>query len=416
MPKTEEEASKKLDDFFSDDPKPGNTGATGASGATGSTGGTGNTGATGPTGSSGATGATGANDSNDDEPQFTRPPKADKKDNKDENLANLRKDRDAFKAKVEDYKKTFGDLDPDVVKPFIEFLKEDADGAITQESVLARLEEWRTQQEEIQSLKDKLQEKEKFVEQLDVQHSEEFKQKYNQPFLDARNNLLLEIANVAPDKTIIGEKSTRKFYDFLSTNTAFDGIELKAAITAFKKDYKEETGEDYTEALNPSSIMNVVRDYRLKAQQRQQAYENWGASKTEAQKKQQQEALQNQERIQKESRRQRVTLASKAFREFDLDDQFDFLDDKQAKKLFDEEFQFGEKMFNGKPEDIPPYDELITRGAKSRLLDQILPDYKRLKALEKELQENERAGHKGNKTPKLDANGKEKETDWLNPA
>lgn len=348
----------------------------------------------------------------DDTPIFDRTPRKQKGNPPEESIAALRKKKDELQLKVEEYEKKFGDLNPETVNPILDHLKENFEGAITEESVRDYLIETKALKEENETLKQQLSEKEKFVEEIDIQHSSEFKKNFTEPLQQAQQSILIEIANVGPDgKTIIGPKSTQQFYQTLIQGQ-FDGIALKAEVSKFKKAYKEETGEDHPELPPVNSLMNLVRNFQKKSEDRDNAYKHWGKTKEENKKKQEQEYFQNQERSQKENRKQRVTLASKAFREFPLDEEFNFIEEKEAKSLFDEEFRFGEKLFTGKPEDIPPYDEMISRGVRARLFDIWAPIIKKYLEQEAKEQDSKRSGIHKNTRPNLDKKS-EDQKDWL---
>src|SRR5690606_595407 len=106
-----------------------------------------------------------------------------------------------------------------------------------------------------------------------------------------------------------------------------------------------------------------------------EAFTNWKSKKQEEEQRSMAEQEQQNEFLQKKTKRERNTLATKAYREFDFDT-FDFVDESEVSDFFREEFREGEKIFAG--EKVPPYDAMLTRGVKARLWDKFGPRLKEL--------------------------------------
>jgi hypothetical protein len=122
------------------------------------------------------------------------------------------------------------------------------------------------------------------------------------------------------------------------------------------------------------------------------AYENWGKHKKSSEEMliaKQQEDL---ERVNRSNKRVRVEQSSKAFQEFNFDE-FPFIEESNVADIFKEEFEFYEKLSNGV--DIPPYSDLITRGAKSRLWDMYAPMLKELIEFKEKSKKGDNNGIKG---------------------
>lgn len=347
----------------------------------------------------------------DEEPDFKREPKqvaqkTEKQVKHEESAKALREQRDQLQQNLQVIKDVFGEADPSAFKPFVEFILDRSEGVVTPESIQEILQEIQSKDEKISEFQVKLDEKEKYVSELDIRYSEEFKTQYLKPAEEAQSSLLLEFATISPDGKIIGPVSTRKLIDFLTKTPDLDGIKVKGSIEAFRKEYKEETGED--PAISGfTSIMNSLREYQSKNEKLQSAYENWSEEKKKSQEQSALQAEQEREASAKRNKRERSNLSTKAFREFDIDD---FMDESEVQSFFKEEYDKGEKIFNG--EDIPPYDQMISRGVKARLWDKYKSKLKELIDLEKLVKKNTDSGIR--KTVAFDGDKKTAtEGDWF---
>ena len=137
------------------------------------------------------------------------------------------------------------------------------------------------------------------------------------------------------------------------------------------------------------------------------AYVDWKTTKEEKRKQSESEQQILTEAQQRANKKKRVELASKAFREFDLEE-IPFVTEKEAEELFKEEYQFSEKIYTG--ESVPEYDALLQRGVKSRLWDKYQQELVDLRKFKEEVEEGERNGLPGSK-PKRESKVPTK--DWL---
>lgn len=323
-------------------------------------------------------------------PIFTREPK--KKKAPDESFNEIRKARDEAIKEASQFKQLFEGFDkPDVVKPIVEFIKDIANGPVTEDVIVSFLDEVKNKDQEIIELKSKLEEQEKTVNELDVRYSSEFKEHYEKPYRQAAEDLFLEFANVTDDKKVIGPKSTKKFNDFLLNINDIDGRSVKSALQAFAKEYREETGE---EAVLPTinSLMSSLRSFHSNKEKLNEAVSNWKIKKQETQRQYEIRMEQEREALERKSKRERTTLASKAYSEFDFDS-IDFIEEDEVKGIFNKEFQAYENILKG--EAVPPYNELLTRGVKANLFDKLIPRLKELMEKESKQKKDERSGLPG---------------------
>lgn len=343
-------------------------------------------------------------DDDSDEPDFTnkgkkqegKPDEKKKEEGKkgrEESIADLRKARDEAVGESKKYKEVFGDADVALFKPLIETIQEQVDGPLTPEAVSEIIEGYKSKDERIAELEEQLQNQDKTINELDVRHSPEFKKKYEAPYLEAGQNLFIEFANLNENKEILGPNSTKSFHDFLTGKIdELDATSVKAELLKFSKAYKAETGED-PELPTISSLMTSIRHFREKRDDMRQAYGTWKETKEKAKLSQQAEEEKNREFLTKKNKRERKNLATKAYQSFNHADVEDFVGDEDLTKLFQSEYKKGEDLFDGK--EMPSYDFMIQRGVKSELFDKMLPELKRLKALEKEWEAKEREGLPG---------------------
>lgn len=249
-------------------------------------------------------------------PQFKREQK--KPVPKEESIAALRKQRDEAIQASKLYTETFGEHKPEVIKPLLDLVIEEADGPITAEYVTNKISEFKTLKEKITELETELQDKEKKVTELDIRFSDEFNKGYKEPYEQAFNTLFLEFASVTEDKQIIAPKATQEFRDFLVANPDIDGIEVKVQMQKFAKAYKAESGEDAT-LPSVNSLMQSLRQFKTARERMQVAYTDWKKTKQQQQQQQIAEQQLQTEAQKRANKKARIELASKAFRNFDLD-------------------------------------------------------------------------------------------------
>ncbi len=345
---------------------------------------------------------------NEDEPQFVREPR--KKATPDESIATLRKQRDEERERNKIFTETFGEHKPQLIKPILDLVSEYADGPLTEDSVAAVITKLKDAENNINSLQEELQKREQIISQLDVEHSSEFNSKYKEPYKLAHDTLFLEYASVASDKSIIAPKATDALHKLLTSNPEISGIEVKQALSQFAKAFKEESGED-AQLPSMNSLMNSLRAFKSSREAMQDAYTNWKTKKEEDAKSAQANQQIQTEAQKRASKKMRVDLISKAYREFDLD-VIPFVDDKEAEELFKEEYDFGEKIFEGK--EVPTYDAVMQKGVKARLWDKYASKLKDLIELEESIQKGERNGLPGSKNQVI--KNKVDTKDWLGGA
>jgi hypothetical protein len=329
--------------------------------------------------------------------------KKDKPD-KEESISILRKQRDELQEKVKAYEDT--GININSLKPILDYVSESADGVLDEDTAKIIVQEIKSKDEEIASLKETLQDKDKKIAEIDIRYSDDFKTKYQEPYVQASESLLLEFASITPEKKIIAPKATKALHDSLMDKAEeLTAIDVKAMLSQYAKDFEEESGETAS-IPTINSLMKSLRDFSTARGSMKNAYENWSSIRKQESDKSIAEKEKESEAVQKQKKRERSKLFSKAFQEFDLD-ALDFIDEDAAKETFNEEYKFIEKII-ADPDKAPGHDELITRGVKSRLWDKHLDNYKRLLALEKEISK----GRKRNDGT-ANVNNINKDDDWL---
>ncbi len=333
-----------------------------------------------------------------------------KKVTPDESIAALRKARDEERKKNEVFTKIFGDNQPEAIKPLLDYIQEHVEGPMTVDAVTAAIEDLKGTKNKVTELSTELQEKEKKVTELDIRFSDDFKKNYELPYKEAFDTLFLEFATVAEDKTLVAPKSTQAFHALLTSNPEITGLDAKAALMKFAKDYEAESGE---KPMLPSmdSLMSSLRKFKVTKATMHDAFTNWQTKKKEDAQRAVAERQIQSEAQKKASKKMRTDLVSKAFREFDLDS-IPFVDDKEAEELFKEEYAFGEEIFDGKK--VPEYDSVMARGVKARLWDKYSKKLSELLELEKTMEEGERNGLPGSRRIINTKTGEK--VDWLGGA
>lgn len=335
-----------------------------------------------------------------DRPQFTLEDKKEKpkRTTKEESIQALRSQRDDLSQKLKSYEETLG-TDLESLSPLLNFIKEKANGPITQDSINAILEEYNNSSSKLSELEKALAEKEGKIRDYDIRESEEFKTKYQRPYEDAFQGLLYEFANINPtDSSTIGPKSTESLMSALTDKDAsnLQAKDVAVLIRKFVSDYKQETGEEPSAVPSVTALLKSQREFISKRNEIQKAYTNWSQEKMEAQRKLAAQEEQQTQLLQSKAKRERVQLITKAYREFDRDE-IDFVDEKQLSSFFDEEFDFTENAISG-GKDAPTHDTLYQRGVKARLFDFILPKYKELVDLHGDIKQDQNSEVKGGGT------------------
>lgn len=341
-------------------------------------------------------------DEDDDVPTFERD-KPKKKPTQEESNGILRKKLDQAEQELKTYREKFTDISPDAINPFVEYLTEVGEGVVDADLSKRIIEEIKSKDIEITELRAQIQEKEKKVADIDVRFSDDFKNKYEEPYKQSANTMLLEFANVSPDKKILAPQATRDLHTYFAENSdKLDAVEVKAKLQEFRLKYKEETGGEDVTIPSVTDMMKAIRSFDKSKKDMHEAYNNWGSKRKSEEESRKAEQEREREMAYKAGKRERMSLATKAFREYDID-KYDFIEEDDLKAIATEEFSLGEKIMQG--EDIPPYDKLITRGINSRLWEKHRDNYLRLLKAEEQKKPKE-----GSTTP-----GERAQTtkDWL---
>jgi hypothetical protein len=332
--------------------------------------------------------------------------KKEEKPTKDDSIATLRKQRDELASKVKQYEES--GIDPQVIKPILDLITDSSDGVLDQSTVEAIVTEIKSKDKEINDLKEALQSKDQRIAEIDIRFSDEFKTKYEEPYKQSAQSLLLEFASITDDKKIIAPVATKKLHDALVEKSGeLTAIDVKAMLGSFAKEFEEESGE---QASIPTinSLMSAIRAFDKSRKDMQGAYQNWSTKRKEEEDKLHAEEEQNRDLLSKKEKRERIKFVNKAFKEFDFDSH-DFLEEDKIKESFNEEYEFIEGIYNN-PEKAPTHDVLISRGVKSRLWDSHLENYKRLIELEKEITKSKE--RPANRQPAKAGYSKD-DDDWL---
>ena len=254
----------------------------------------------------------------EDEPEFSAPAKKSSKPDKEESIATLRKQRDEYKSKLEEYENS--EININSLKPIVEYLQENNEGVIDEETVEAIVTEIKSKDDEIKQLKDDLAERDKKIAEIDIRYSDDFKSTYEKPYLDAAQSLLVEFATVTKDKKIIAPNATKKLHNALMDGAGeLAAVDVKALLLEFKKEYEEESGEE-ANLPTVSSLMKSLREFGSAKATMKDAYENWSTKKEENSKKTAAEKQREQEEYAKASKRERTKLFNRAYKSFDVEE------------------------------------------------------------------------------------------------
>lgn len=328
------------------------------------------------------------------------------KPNPDDSAKQLRKDRDEARESLKVFTEVFGEHKPGVIKPLLEYLVDGIDGPLTEEIINEKLDQIKNSDTEIQKLRGFVSEREAKITELDVRESPEFKEKFIQPYQEAADALFVEFAKFDGEGKPVAPQSSATFHQFLMKNAKeLNPISLKQQIEIFKGEFKKETNGEEISMPSVQIMMDALRGFGGKQAKMAEAYSKWATIKKETEEKSKNDQEQQNQLQQTRNARERKSFMQKAMNDFERPD---FIEESKLAEKFQDEHLFMEKIF--KQEEIPPHDQLIQRGVKSRLYDEFLPDYKRLLALEEEWDKSDRnhipgQGGKGGKGE----NGK----DWL---
>lgn len=331
----------------------------------------------------------------DNRPKFTPPEKKTKdKPTKEDSIQALRSQRDELQKKLKEYEENLG-ISPTILKPIVDYIKENASGPLTDETVQSIITEFRDTKGRYQDLQRIIEEKEQKIRDLDIQHSDEFQEKYRKPYEDAAIALRYEFAQINPaDGSEIAPKSTQDLFNYLTSKEA-DSLtqpQIAQALARFKAAYKQESGEEPS-PISTANVLNAYRQFIKKRTEIANAYQNWSKEKQEAQMRMQAEQEKQHQLLQAKAKRERVQLVTKAYHELDRDE-IDFVSEEELSNLFNEEFDYTENAIAGGV-NAPTHDVLYQRGVKARLFDKILPEYKELLQLKEKLKKGKNNEIKG---------------------
>lgn len=335
-----------------------------------------------------------------------------KKNTPEESNSILKKNLNEAKSKLQKYEETLGSHSPETLKPLIDFITSKSENGIVDADVITNtISELQELQEENETLKGKLTEKDKLLERADIQQSTEFQEKFDKPLREAKQALLLEFAQVSQGN-IIGPESTKAFNDYLlKAAEKPNALEIKEKLQEFVVAYEKETGEKPINLPSVSNLVKSVREYGEAGVSYLQAYNNWTETKKKTQEEENQNRLVQSQQQQKQNKQLRKNLTSKAFTEYDLDGAYSFLDEKEVKGIFESEYKNGEILFSD-PDKIPSYDVMITRGVESELWRKYAPMLKEI-IEQKQLEEEGQRQRPGNKSQAQPGNRKADDVDWI---
>jgi len=326
--------------------------------------------------------------------KLTPPEKKKDKPTKEDSIQALRSQRDELQKKLKEYEENLG-ISPAILKPIVDYIKENASGPLTDETVQSIITEFRDTKGRYQDLQRIIEEKEQKIKDLDIQHSDEFQEKYRKPYEDAAIALRYEFAQLNPaDGSEIAPKSTQDLFNYLTSKEA-DSLtqpQIAQALARFKAAYKQESGEEPS-PISTANVLNAYRQFIKKRTEIANAYQNWSKEKQEAQMRMQAEQEKQHQLLQAKAKRERVQLVTKAYHELDRDE-IDFISEEELSNLFNEEFDYTENAIAGGV-NAPTHDVLYQRGVKARLFDKILPEYKELLQLKEKLKKGKNNEIKG---------------------
>lgn len=295
---------------------------------------------------------------------------------------NLKKEKEQLEAKIKDLegKDQLGPLKS--VQEYIKkkFGKEELD----EETVNSFITHNKKRKEEVQRLTNKDIEKENRLKEINITLSQDYQEKYSQPWTDAENNLLAVLCpvdNEGNPKNI--ELINALKNDLLRLNddkTVRTPIQTKAILSKFAKIYEARTQEPY---VIPSfeSVTNGVTSVMKKAIAANKAKADW----TEEQKKNKIESEYKSSEARKETTRKELEgrnfLQSKLERDFKYKELDGVFTEDEIKSSIKGEHEKFTKMFKGEQPGYT-YDQILELSVKaSQFNDAII----KVRELEKQL-------------------------------
>jgi hypothetical protein len=313
-----------------------------------------------------------------------------KKNSKEESTKILRKERDDAREAL----KKYGNLTPELAQEFSAFLDSRFKDKITSPDEIKGEFLLVTEKDDtITKLQNDIAEKDRLLADIDIRMSPEFKKDYADPYNEAGNNLFLEIANLNGQGQAIGMQSTQAFFDFLIKTPDLDGVKVKQQFAKFAADFEKETGEKYT-APPLGAVMTSLRIRKEKEAAFNKAYGTWGETKKQSLTKRQAEEEQMMKDATARNERMRRSQAQDAMRKYDRKEIEGFMDEETFVKSFNEEYKFVEGFMKD-PTKTPTFEDLMIRGWKARNFDNLLKEFKELKAFKDEHDKQEMSGSRG---------------------
>ena len=336
-----------------------------------------------------------------------------KQKDKPTQIAELRRAKEAAEKAANDAKKEAEKLRKELeevsafkpLEPVTKYLK-DKFGDVNEESVNKFIEKNRERKNKLTETEKALQEREKQIEDLDIEYSDDWKKGFVEPIKKTQSSLVAKLGTF--DRETKRLRHPELFEGLLKTliQTDKDGnplssLEIKGILVSFEDEYKKRTGEDW-EMPNLTHVTEDVENLVGKMKAAASARMNWSKAKEEREKDRLfTQAKQQEENIKKEIAN-RDYLTRKVITEYPID--FDDVVDKDA---FVEDIEDSNNYLKGlltRDKNTKPkqYTDLLVDMAKAKHFDNVVTKYRELQEEVKKLREENKGTipHGGSRAPK----------------
>lgn len=325
------------------------------------------------------------------------PPTKPNKPAKDEQAAELRKQRDAFKAEKEKLAKELEEYrgktaHVEELTPIAEYIKTKM-GDITPENVSKFIEKNRDRKKKLEELDGKYKEKDQTLKEISLVHSDEWKERYAIPLSQKREALYTLIAPVNADGEVKHKPLIDGLFDELvkmdDKGTPLTSTQIKAKLQLFVKKYQEATSEEF-EVPSISEVTNSVHTLIKSYKDSLEARNNWEVTKENIAKERELAASEKNKKLVELELEKRSNLTKDFVKNFDVTSLSDVLTAEEFAEVATSVNARLSEVMTGKGQI--GYAEIIEKMSKAEIHEKLVT---RIKALEKELAQEQKKNKGG---------------------
>jgi hypothetical protein len=331
------------------------------------------------------------------------PPPAPKAKEKEEQLRTVAKQRDEYKAKMEELEKKAKELEekgkegvPKSLKAVEEYLKKKFGvEEVDEETVNKFIEHNKKRKTELEATKNLSKRQEEILKDVDIEKSYEFNTEFRQPLVTQSQALFAEISTVDNEGQVKhGPLFEGLYKNLLSLNkdgSPLTSIQVKGVLQKFSREYMDKTGEDY-EVPNLVGLVNSIASVHKRMAAFNGAKQNWATVKKESEEKRRIQEVESAKKLIEADTYERTVILNKFIGEFDYDKLDGAVEREKIETAIKEIHANVLEKVNGRPGKQISYGEFLDTYAKASCFDDLVEQITKLKAENKSLVDKGKGG------------------------